>query len=111
MGRKKKDWSSEKERLESLYETLGSIAAVARQYGVTRERMRQIFSRIGIRSYGRCYRSGRLPMDQVLREYESGVPSGVLAKRYNIDQTTLLRALRLSGAQMKEVGRPKDGSK
>jgi len=76
MGRKKKDWSSEKERLESLYETLGSLAAVARQYG-----------------------------------YESGVPSGVLAKRYNIDQTTLLRALRLSGAQMKEVGRPKDGSK
>jgi len=44
---KLKDWK--KEDLVRLYEELGSLKAVARHYGVTRERIRQVFNMLGLK--------------------------------------------------------------
>ena len=46
-----------------------------------------------------------LPLDQMIKEYESGLTTMQLSEKYNVSFTTINRKLKKAGVQLRESGR------
>lgn len=90
-----------------------TLQAIGDDYGITRERVRQILRNTGVPSLGHrkehCKQA--VPLTDTDRRaaklYADGLPSGKVAELTGLTQSQVLRAVRMTGGKAAPVGQPR----